>query len=133
MRKSVRLRSSTWDNIIILVAALLALATAEMMDRHGMPQKWHAAIVGSFLPFAVAIMSYRRWWLRWFFWVSLAICFAIHSVLISIVFQYAMANARTLGIAVWLPVAFVETFILLVAVKKIAEKITGKHESVKLS
>jgi len=78
-------------------------------------------------------MSYRRWWLRWPFWVSLAICFAIHTMAIWIFFKYAMANIQSLGIALWFPVAFVETFFLLVAVKKVTEKITGKHESVKLT
>ena len=44
-----------------------------------------------------------------------------------------MGNVQTLGIVVWLPVAFVETFILVVAVKRLAEMITGKHESIKFS
>jgi hypothetical protein len=133
MREPTKLRSSTSDNIIFLIASVFAIATAEMMDQRGMPQKWHAAIVGTLLPFAIVIMNYRRWWLRWFFWASLAICFFIHIIFISIFFQYAIANVQSLGILAWTPIAFVETFVVIVAVKKLAEKIAGKRESVRLS
>jgi hypothetical protein len=112
---------------------VIALIIGEVMDRNGMPQKWHAAIVGSLLPFAVAIISYRRWWLRWSFWASLTICAVIHVIAVWFLFQYVFANIKNMGIVVWAPIAFVETFVLLVAVKKVAEQMTGRHESVRLS
>jgi hypothetical protein len=57
----------------------------------------------------------------------LAICLAVHSLTIWILFQYVLMNVRTLGLLLWLPVAFIETFALFVVVKQVEEKLTGKR------
>jgi hypothetical protein len=103
------------------------------MDRSHLPQKWHAAGFGTLLPFFFAIYSYPSTWLkRWSFWTSLAICLTIHTVVIWIFFQYVLADVYHLGWALWFPVAVLESVALLIAIKKIEDKLTGKREAVKL-
>src|ERR1700740_3287887 len=116
------------DNIGLASGALAAVGLAIITDNRGMPHKWHTAIFGTVLPFLLVILTYPLRWRRWSFWASLAICLAVHSVLIWLFFQYALANVRTLGLLFWLPIAFVEMFVLFVAVKKVEEKLTGKKE-----
>ena len=117
----------------MILGAVVALALATIADRRGMPQKWHAAIVGTVVPFGVVVLSYRLRWRRWSFWASLAICLIVHTLAIWTIFQYALWDVHTLGTLVWTPVAFVEMFVLLVALKRIEDLLTGKRERVTLS
>ena len=98
-----------------------------------MPQKWHAAIFGTIFPFGFLLLSYpSRCLKRWSFWASVAICLTVHLVGIWILFQYVFEKIQQFGWALWLPVAIVEALGLLVAVKNIEEKLTGKREIVEL-
>ncbi len=126
-------RSSRRENIGLLVGVCLTLIAAVIMDDRGMPQKWHAAIFGTTLPFVFVILIYHPAWLRrWSFWASVAICLALHLVGIWIFFQYVLKNVQQLGWGLWLPAAAVEAIVLLVAIKKIEEKLMGKHEVIEL-
>ena len=126
MSKPARMRTSTWENIIFVIAAAIALMVAVIMDKKGMPQKWHAAIVGDILPFAVVIMNFRRWWSRGVFWAFLGMGFVAHTAAIWATFQYALAFTQILGIIVWVPIAFLDTLVLYVVVKKVVERFTVK-------
>lgn len=113
------------------MAAALALILAIIMDRIGMPQKWHAAIMLTLLPFLMAILGYRLWWARLSFWIALTICFGVHTLAIWVFFQYALGNVR-IGTLFVYPFAIVDTIIIIVGVKKVSDKLTGKHEKVRL-
>jgi hypothetical protein len=84
-----------------------------------------AAIFGTLLPFWVALVSYQLKWSRWSFWASLAICLAVHLLGIWIFFRYVLMDVRHLGIVLWFPVTFVETFFLLFFVKELEEKLSN--------
>jgi 4-hydroxybenzoate polyprenyltransferase len=129
-RKGNRLLSR--ENIGILFGLAISLALAIIADRRGMPHKWHTAIFGTTVPFGVVVLSYPLRWRRMSFWAALTICLAIHTVAIWIFFQYVLSNTQTFGLLLWLPVAFIEAFALLLAVKRIEEKLTGKNESYRL-
>jgi ABC-type iron transport system FetAB permease component len=130
-RKRKRLLSR--ENIGILIGLVISLVLAVIADRRGMPHKWHAAIFGTTVPFGVVVLSYPLRWSRWSFWVSLGICLIVHTLAMWIIFQHILSNIQNLGILLWLPVAFIEMFVLLVAVKRVEEKLTGKRETVRLS
>jgi hypothetical protein len=102
------------------------------MNHHGMQQKWHAAVVGTVVPFGVVITLFRDRWLRWSFWGSLAICFGVHLIGIWLFFRYVLSKIQSFGFLLWLPVVFVEAFLLLVVVAKIEEKLTGNRERMTL-
>ena len=103
------------------------------MDRRGMPQKWHAAIIGTIFPFIFVVFSYPSTWLRRrSFWTAVGICLAIHLVGIWLLFQYVLARVQHFGTLFWLPVAFVEAVVLLIVVRKVENRLTGKNEMVDL-
>jgi hypothetical protein len=133
LKKHSAPRASTRENVLIALSVVLALALVAIFDWRGMPQKWHAAIVGTIIPFMAVIARYRLRWRRWSFWISLGICFSVHSIAIWIVFKYVLWNVRGLGILIWAPVALVEMFVLLVVVRILEQSLTGKHEAVNLS
>ena len=88
---------------------------------------------GTLGPFSLLVYAFRRWLLRWSFWLALACCLSVHIILIWIIFEYVLASIENLSIWLWLPVMLVETLILLVAVKRIEESLTGRHENIKLT
>jgi hypothetical protein len=130
-RRKHRLFTKENGFVALLVAFALVLALAA--DRRGMPQKWHAAIVGTVTPFGVCVYSVRVAWTRWSFWVALSILFAVHLFAIWIFYEYVLLNVKILGTIYSFPVAFVEAFVLLFAVKILEEKLTGKREYYKLT
>jgi hypothetical protein len=113
--------------------AIVGLGLAIVSDRGGMPQKWHAAVLGTVVPFGVVLMSLRARWSKWTFWEALTGCLVAHLFVTWVFFQYVLANMSHFGTVYWFPVAFVEVFVLLVAVKRVEEKLTGKREAYKLS
>jgi hypothetical protein len=125
--------SKAADYALVVFGVVLAVASAILMGQMGMPQKWHAAGFGTIVPFGVVVSLLRSRWLRWSFWVSLLICLAIHLVAFWIFFEYVLLNIRHIATLTWAPVAFVETFALLVAVVKVEEKLSGKRERIMLS
>lgn len=126
--KPKRKRLLRRENLALLIGVAIALALATFMDRRGMPHKWHTAILGTVVPFGVVIVTFPLRWKRWSFWAALAICLAVHTILIWIFFQYVLSNVRTFGLLLWFPVPFVEMFVLFVAVKRVEEKIMGKNK-----
>jgi hypothetical protein len=133
MREHTKKRSSVRENLGILAMAIVGLGLAVVSDHWGMPQKWHAAVLGTVVPFGVAIMSLRARWSRWTFWEALTGCLVVHLALIWAFFQYALANISHLGTVYWFPVAFVEVFVLLAVLKRGEEKLSGKTEKYTLS
>ena len=43
-----------------------------------------------------------------------------------------LAAFQTVNIWLWLPVMLMEAFVLLIAIKRISEKLTGKQKTIKL-
>jgi hypothetical protein len=106
--------SQAWtDRIVTIGACVVAVVAAIMTHRAGMPQKWHAAIFGALVPFATVIGIKRTSWLRSTFWMTLMVCFVVNLLLIWFFFEYILWNVTTFGWIWWVPVAFVETFVLL--------------------
>lgn len=121
-----------WDNVVTVLTAVVCLAVAILVDEKSAPHKWHTAIFGTVVPFASVVMPLRRRWSAWTTWVSMAICLCVHTLAIWGLFKYVFVYDPP-GILIWFPVAFVETFVLLVAIKRVDEMMTGKKEMWKLS
>jgi len=119
-------RFLTRENLLLVLAAGVALALATIADRRGLPHKWHTAIVGTVIPFWVVIISFPLRWKRWSFWAALVTCLAAHTLLIWIAFAYLMSNVRTFGLVLWYPFAFAETFALFAIVTRLEEKLGSK-------
>lgn len=121
-----------WENAILVLIGASAFVLAGNAHARGIQQKWTTALFGTLVPFCLAIFLHRRS-LRWPFWFSLTICLGVHLTAVWVIFQFVLASITNFSILFWLPVMLIEAFILLVAVKKLENKLTGKSETVKLS
>jgi hypothetical protein len=119
--------NTVWiDRILGICVFVVALAAASMTDRVGMPQKWHAAILGTLVPFAAIVSIKRTSWSRPTFWTTLAACFAANLLLIWTFFEFVLWNVTTFGWIWWVPVAFIETLVLLHFQPKLERKLRAK-------
>jgi hypothetical protein len=112
--------------MIGISVCVVTLAAAIIADRAGMPQKWHAAIFGALVPFATVVSIKRTSWLRSTFWTTLGACFAVNLLLIWIFFEFVLRNVTTFGWIWWVPVAFIETFVILHFQSLIERKLRAK-------
>jgi hypothetical protein len=122
----VKKRFLNRENFILGLCGAAMLALVLIADHNGLPQKWHTAIFGTVAPFCIVLMCYPLRWRRWSFWVAFAICLVVHLVAIWVLFQYLILGVAP-GWLLWTPIAFVESFLLLVTIKLIENKLLGKH------
>jgi hypothetical protein len=133
-RDAIKRRASLKGWGITVCGAVMAFALAWAADDRGIPKKWVTAVLVTIFPFAFVLYVRRHDGpRRWAFWVALAICLAVHAAVVGMFYQYVLVNVRTFSIWFWYPVMIAEMFVLLIAVKRIEEKITGRHETIKLN
>lgn len=101
------------ENAIIAIVSVAAVLMAIILDKAGMPHKWHTALFGTLVPFTTVILLQKPSWARRTFWLSLWFLLALHIVFICVVFGIVMRRVVILGLLWWLPIAFVEVFVLL--------------------
>jgi hypothetical protein len=116
-------KSRTAENIYVGILALAALAVVVITDHLGMPQKWHAVVVGTAIAFGGCAWVFRQRWSKQQFWLAVAICFVIHLFGIWIVFGELLKDVKTFGILLWAPFAFAEGVLLLALVPALQRKI----------
>lgn len=130
-RNRLKMRRSLWENAVLVLTAITVFALAVAAHERGIAQKWVTAFFGTAFPFAF-VTYLRRESLRRPFWVSLAICLTVHCITIAVVFRYVLSHFQTFSPLLWYPVMMVEVFVLLIAVKRIEDKLTDTHEIVRL-
>jgi hypothetical protein len=128
----IRKRRSLWENALGALVAAMVFALAGAAHDRGIAQKWVTALFGTLFPFCLVIYLRRRYF-RWSFWVALAICLLAHCMIVAAIFQYAFANFQRMSPLLWLPFMLFEVVFLLIVVKRIEEKLTGRRETIKLS
>src|ERR1700722_8141797 len=124
IKRSIGNRASVRNWAVTLIAALLTFALLAGANNRGIPKKWVTAVMGTLVPFSYVVYAFRRH-LRRSFWMALSICLALHSLAIWTIFQYVLVDFQSVNIWLWFPVMLIESFVLLVAVKRIAEKFTS--------
>lgn len=130
-RNEIKRRGSFWENALLVLIGVFAFVLAGNLHDRGIPQKWGTAILGTLIPFGFVIFAFRQRLFRWSFWGSLAICLTVHVLVVWTFFQYFLNSIERFSILLWLPVMLIEAFVLLVVVKRIEEKFTGQHETMK--
>ena len=113
MHGRVKSKNSATENIGLVLTVAVGFVAVLIANHYGLPQKWHAAVVGTAVPFGVVIIMCRKKWLSLEFWASLTALFLVHAVAIWMIFSILLQNIRTVGVLVWMPVVFIETFVLL--------------------
>jgi hypothetical protein len=132
-RDKIKRRRSLWENAILVLIGATAFVLARKAHSQGVSQKWLTAFFGTLIPFSFVIYAFRQSLFRWSFWASLAICLGIHIIALWIFFQYVLVNLETLSILIWYPIMLIEAFVLLVAVKRIEEKLSGERRTMRLN
>jgi hypothetical protein len=130
--KSLKRRVSFRENTIAVLGGVLAFVLLIVADNIGISKKWVTAALGTIFAFSFVIYAFRRKLLRWSFWAAFVICLAVHVLFIWLFFYYVLRDFQRFSILFWMPIVLIETVVLLVAVKRVEEKFTGQHESMKL-
>jgi hypothetical protein len=133
-RDKIKRRESLQGWGVIIASFLLTVGFDIAAKDVGLSRKWVTAAIGTVGSFAFVIYVRRRNGpRRWSFWAAISICLAAHSAVVGMFFQYVLADVRTFSIWFWSPIMVAEMFVLLIAVKRVEEKITGRRETIKLS
>jgi len=106
---------------------------ANNLHDRGIPQKWGTAILGTLIPFGFVIFAFRQRLLRWSFWASLAICLIFHVLALWALFEHGLHNVERFSILLWFPVMLIEMVVLLIVVKRLEQKFSGKQETMRLT
>ncbi len=117
---------------IILISAICTFFLLVAADNRDISRKWVTAIIGTAGPFILVLYAFRRRLSRWSLWVAVFLCLAAHSLIFFFFFQYVLASVQWFSIWLMLPVMIVETFVLLILVKRIEEGFTGRRETMRL-
>ncbi len=125
--------TSFGEYVLLILIGVFAFMTASELHNKGLPHRWATAIMGTLVTFGIVVRLCRRMWTRWAFWVAICICLAVHTIVSWVFFQYALYGVDRFSILFWYPVILVEIFVFLIAVKRIDDKLTGTHETMKLS
>jgi hypothetical protein len=123
-----RKRGSFGETALLLLSAVCTFFLAAALHNRGIHLKWVTAIAGTAFTFGAVIYICRQMLRRWAFWVALAICFAAHVIMVWIFFQFLLSGVERFSILLWYPIMMLELFVLLIAVKRIHDKLTGTHE-----
>jgi hypothetical protein len=121
LRESVKRGASIRENISLAIGAVIFLVLMILADRAGFPRKWRTAIFGTVVPFWATVAYSQSHWRRWPFWLSIAICFGVHSLAFWYLFKYVFVSAYP-GILIWTPVVLVWTFVVFIVVMRLEQK-----------
>jgi hypothetical protein len=125
--------TSLGEYVLLILIGVFAFMTASELHNKGIPHRWATAIIGTLVTFGFVVYLCRRMWTRWAFWVAICICLAAHTIVTWVFLQYVLYGVDRFSIVFWYPVMLVEVFVFLIAVKRIHDKLTGTHETIKLS
>jgi hypothetical protein len=125
-------RTSLGEYVVLLLMGVFAFMTAGEFHNRGIQHKWATAIMGTLATFGIVVYLCRRMWTRWEFWAAISICLGAHTIVTWVFFQYVLYGVDRFSILFWCPVMLLEVFVLLIAVKRIHDKLTGTHETIKL-
>ena len=103
-------------------ACAVAVIGALVMHKLGLPQKWHAAFVGTIAPFWYVTGVFRRKWMYPSFWKCLSLLLVVHLLLIWFVFSIVLQNVVTVGMLLWTPVVMIEVVALYILIDTLERK-----------
>jgi hypothetical protein len=130
--KKIKKHISFWETVLLVLIGVFTYWLAGDLGDKGIAQKWATATMATLITFGFVINAYRERLFRWSFWVSLTTCLVVHVLVVWFFFQYVLFEARRFSILFWYPFMLVEVLALLIVVKRIEEKLTGEHETIKL-
>ena len=131
-RNKFKRRASYGETLLLVLIGVLTFVLAGSLSDRGIAQKWAVAMMATIITFGLVVYMRRETLRRWSFWASLSICFCVHCISVWTFFHFVLYGIGRFSILFWYPIMLIEVFILLVAEKRIEEKLTGKREIVTL-
>ncbi len=101
------------DNTLSWIAVALSLLVVVVLDKEGMPQKWHAAVMWTLCAFGPVTVMHRKRWRIWSFWTSWILYLGVHLLIVLALFVYVLGSVRILGTLYVVPFGLVESLFLL--------------------
>jgi hypothetical protein len=123
-----RNRHRFWHGFLYVLIAIFSFILAGDLHHNGIAPKWGTAIAGTITTFGVVVYLFRSHFGRLAFWFSFLTCFLVHVGLMWIIFRFALEGFTHFSPLLWYPFMLIEILVLMVVIKRIEEKITGKHE-----
>jgi hypothetical protein len=132
MHVAVKRRVITRDNLVLVVAGLIAICAVIMEGRLGLPQRWHAATTWTIVPFAFVAMIYHKYWISWRFWTAWTVCLAVHLLGMWLIFSRLLVKVQWMGTMYVMPLEFLEGLALVIPVGLLMRKLGHKGKYIYL-
>jgi hypothetical protein len=130
---AIKRRLSFWQiTLLVLTFVFTYELVGGLRNRH-VPDKWGTAVLATLVPFCFVIYANRQRRKRSSLWASLGVCFAVHAIGVWIIFQYMLSRFGSFSFLLWYPFMLIESVVLLIAVKRIEERISGHKETIRLT
>lgn len=129
MNRGVEKKRSRRDNLVLGAGAVLLLVFILISYHLKLAGKWNTVAFGTFVPFVVVVQTYPRRWRHGSFWFALTVCLVPHLAAMWLLFRYTFVY-RAPGWVLWIPLVFVESFVLMLVVPYIESRLTGKHSRI---
>lgn len=120
-------QSSISDNALGWIGIAFALIAAVILDKENSPHKWHAAIMWTFVAFFGVLIFGRKKRGSRLFWVLWTACLVLHTFAMWLLFGQLMPRL-ILGTLYIVPVAFIESLLLLLAILRMERRLAHSAE-----
>jgi hypothetical protein len=115
------MKRASRQNLILLIGVMITAAMAQASYYFHLPQKWHAAIIGTVVPFAVLLQIKLPKWSDPKYWTAFTVLLCTHLLVMFWIFQIVLAKVDHFGWLAWAPIALAEPFLLLSLMKRLEE------------
>ena len=107
-------KSAAFEWVVLLVPSIAAVAFAEVI---GLSQSWEDGVVYTVVLFATIVSVQRAAWGRKSFWTSLALLFAVHTIVLTALLQMLPPRRFGLPKLLLIPACGVEGVLILALVR----------------
>lgn len=123
MPRKLGYRVAASDEVLGWVGIALVLVAAIVLDKGSAPHKWHAAIMWTFVALFGLLILGRKKRASWLFWIFFTVSLAVHVFAMWLIFAQLLPRL-ILGTLYVVPLAFVESVLLLVLFSTLERKVT---------
>ena len=113
MPRILKRKADLKENLIVALIGLIAIVASIIFNQHGLPQKWHAAIMWTGVAFGTVILSSRKKLTSWRFWLVWVSFLLLHMLMMWVIFAIILSNILVLGMLFVVPVGFLESLLLI--------------------
>jgi len=110
--RKAKLTGKAIDDGVSWLFVGICVCAAILLDKAAGSNKWHAAIAWTGIAFSSVVIVLRSQWRSTLFWAKWSILLVCHVGIMWLLFAHLLSKIKV-GMLYVMPVAFVETFVLL--------------------